>query len=66
MKISTQRSPVEIAIAGYKALLAEARPGTREKLPTERELAERWKLSQAAVNRAASKLMAAGRLRREG
>ena len=66
MKISAQRSPVEMAIAGYEALLVDARSGDWEKLPTERELAERWKLSQAAVNRAASQLVAAGRLRREG
>ena len=66
MKTSSRRSPVEIAVAGYEALLRELRAGPQTRLPPERELAKRWGVSQAAVNRAAHQLVAAGRLRREG
>lgn len=38
----------------------------RSRLPSERKLAALWGLSQAAVNRASQRLLAAGRLRREG
>jgi hypothetical protein len=53
-------------LAGFEALLADRSPTLREHLPSERELAARWGLSQAAVNRAAAQLIAAGRVRREG
>ncbi len=66
MKTSSRRSPVEIAVAGYETLLRELRADPQTRLPPERELAKRWEVSQAAVNRAAHQLVAAGRLRREG
>ena len=59
-------SPVELALRHYERLLEKALASPRDRLPSERELATRWSLSQAAVNRAAQRLLAAGRLRREG
>ena len=53
-------------MTGYEALLAAAGAGAAKKLPSERQLAEQWEVSQAAVNRAAARLIATGRLRREG
>jgi DNA-binding LacI/PurR family transcriptional regulator len=61
-----RRSPVELALKHYGQLLSQALATPRDRLPSERELAARWGLSQAAVNRAAQRLLAAGRLRREG
>lgn len=62
-----RRRPVETALAAYEALLRQAsKTGSVGPLPSERELATRWDLSSAAVNRAATRLIAAGRLRREG
>lgn len=58
--------PVDAALAGYEALLAVTSPSATSKLPSERSLAQNWKVSQAAVNRAATRLIATGRLRREG
>ena len=66
MKKTSPRSPVEMALARYETLLRTARSGPQARLPSERELAQLWGLSQAAVNRAALQLVAAGRLRREG
>lgn len=61
-----RRSPVEFALQHYEKLLEKALASPRDRLPSERELATGWGLSQAAVNRAAQRLLAAGRLRREG
>ena len=63
---SPRSSPVELALRHYEELLVKAAASPRDRLPSERELAEHWGLSQAAVNRAAQRLLAAGRLRREG
>ena len=63
---SSRSSPVELALRHYEELLVKAMVSPRDRLPSERELAELWGLSQAAVNRAAQRLLAAGRLRREG
>ncbi len=61
------RRPVETALAAYEILLRQtAESGVGAPLPSERKLATRWGLSSAAVNRAATRLIAAGRLRREG
>ena len=59
-------SPVELALRHYEKLLGKASASPRDRLPSERELAAEWGLSQASVNRAAQRLLAAGRLRREG
>ncbi len=59
-------SPVELALRHYEKLLGAALASPRDRLPSERELAALWKLSQASVNRAAQRLIAAGRMRREG
>ena len=63
---SPRGSPVELALRHYEELLSKAVASPRDRLPSERELATFWELSQAAVNRAAQRLIAAGRLRREG
>lgn len=59
-------SPVELALQRYEDLVGSSLASPRNRLPSERELAVRWGLSHAAVNRAAQRLLAAGRLRREG
>ncbi|TVR48500.1 MAG: hypothetical protein EA425_14255 [Puniceicoccaceae bacterium] len=59
-------SPVELALQRYEVLVGQAMATPRNRLPSERELSARWGLSHAAVNRAAHRLLAAGRLRREG
>ena len=58
--------PVSIALANYTRLLESALKKPSEKLPSERQLAALWGLSQASVNRAAFQLIAQGRLRRMG
>jgi DNA-binding LacI/PurR family transcriptional regulator len=63
---SPRSSPVELALRHYEKLLEKALASPRDRLPSERELANRWGLTQASVNRAAQRLLAAGRLRREG
>ncbi|HEX3731283.1 MAG TPA: LacI family DNA-binding transcriptional regulator [Opitutaceae bacterium] len=64
MKVARDARPVEIAISGYEAL--HETQGSSVPLPSERELAARWSLSPSAINRAAQRLIAAGRLRRTG
>ena len=66
VKPESSPRPVDVALAGYEALLGKAGRGTTRKLPSERALAAEWKVSQAAVNRASAQLIATGRLRREG
>lgn len=58
--------PVSVALANYARLLDSALKKPSEKLPSERQLATQWGLSQASVNRAAFQLIAQGRLRRMG
>lgn len=58
-------SPVEQALAHFAELLAGAVPG-EGRLPSERQLARTWGISQAAVNRAAQRLIASGALQRKG
>lgn len=58
-------SPVEQALAHFAELLAGAAPGAG-RLPSERHLARTWGISQAAVNRAAQRLIASGALQRKG
>lgn len=58
--------PVERAAEGYEALIRQASGRKAEPFPPERVLAERWGVTQAAVNRAAQRLLAAGVLRRVG
>lgn len=58
--------PVSLALSGYRKLLEKAGEKPTEKLPSERALASQWGLSHAAVNRAATQLIAQGRLRRVG
>ena len=66
MKTSGTRRPTDIALTGYESLIREAQGHTSTVFPPEKELAERWDVSQSAVNRAALRLIAAGRLRRSG
>jgi DNA-binding LacI/PurR family transcriptional regulator/biotin operon repressor len=56
-------SPVEQAGGKFAELLASAGAG---RLPSERQLAREWGISQAAVNRAAQRLIASGVLQRKG
>lgn len=63
---SPHGSPVDLALRHYESLLGQSSTTPRNRLPSERQLAALWGLSQAAVNRAAQRLLAAGRLRREG
>jgi DNA-binding LacI/PurR family transcriptional regulator len=58
--------PVDKALAGYENLIRQAEGKRGQPFPTEKVLAAEWGVSQAAVNRAALRLIAAGRLRREG
>ncbi len=58
--------PVDKALAGYENLIRQAEGKRGQPFPTEKVLAADWGVSQAAVNRAALRLIAAGRLRREG
>lgn len=58
--------PVDHALAAYEVLLSQVGSAPQRKLPSERHLAAAWKVSQSAVNRASLRLIAAGRLRREG
>ena len=66
MKTPGIHRPTEIALAGYESLIREASDRPSTVFPPEKELAMRWEVSQAAVNRAALRLIAAGRLRRSG
>ena len=66
MKTLGIHRPTEIALAGYEGLIREAQDRPSTVFPPEKELAMRWKVSQSAVNRAALRLIAAGRLRRSG
>ena len=66
MKTLGIHRPTEIALAGYESLIREAQDQPSTVFPPEKELAMRWKVSQSAVNRAALRLIAAGRLRRSG
>ncbi len=66
MKTNAVLRPVDKALAGYEALIREAEGRRGHPFPTEKILASQWEVSQAAVNRAALRLIAAGRLRREG
>ncbi len=58
-------SPVEQAGAKFGELLGGLAPGAG-RLPSERQLAREWGISQAAVNRAAQRLIASGVLQRRG
>ena len=66
MKTNAVLRPVDKALAGYEALIRQAEGRRGQPFPTEKVLAAQWGVSQAAVNRAALRLIAAGRLRREG
>ena len=66
MKTNAVLRPVDKALAGYEALIRETEGRRGHPFPTEKILAAQWEVSQAAVNRAALRLIAAGRLRREG
>ncbi len=66
MKTNSALHPVDKALAGYEALIREAEGHRPLPFPTEKTLAAQWAVSQAAVNRAALRLIAAGRLRRDG
>ena len=57
---------MDIALASYESLIRDGRTNTTTVLPTEKELAHRWGVSQSAVNRAALRLIGAGQLRRAG
>lgn len=63
-RIQRPASPVDQALAHFAELLA-ASPGAG-RLPSERQLARTWGISQAAVNRAAQRLLASGALQRKG
>lgn len=58
-------SPVRAATTKFNELLAGLDPAV-VRLPSERHLSRVWGISQAAVNRAAQQLIAAGLLRRSG
>ena len=66
MKTEAVLRPVDKALAGYEALIRQSEGRRGQPFPTEKVLAAQWGVSQAAVNRAALRLIAAGRLRREG
>jgi DNA-binding LacI/PurR family transcriptional regulator len=66
MKTAAGHRSVDIALAGYENLIRENRGRSSKVFPPEKELAARWSVSQSAVNRAALRLIAAGRLRRLG
>lgn len=66
MKTNTKFRPVDAALEGYAILMRESQGRNSTVFPPEKELAARWNVSQAAVNRAASRLIASGRLRRLG
>lgn len=66
MKTNAVLRPVDKALAGYENLIRQAEGRRGQPFPTEKVLAAEWGVSQAAVNRAALRLIAAGRLRREG
>ncbi len=66
MKTNAVLRPVDKALAGYENLIRQAEGRRPQPFPTEKVLASEWGVSQAAVNRAALRLIAAGRLRREG
>lgn len=66
MKTDAVLRPVDKALAGYESLIRQAEGRRGQPFPTEKILAAQWGVSQAAVNRAALRLIAAGRLRREG
>ncbi len=66
MKTQAVLRPVDKALAGYETLIRQAEGRRGQPFPTEKVLAAQWGVSQAAVNRAALRLIAAGRLRREG
>lgn len=66
MSSSPASRPVSVALNNYNKLLETALKKPSEKLPSERQLATLWGLSQASVNRAAFQLIAQGRLRRMG
>ena len=66
MKIPARHRPVDIALAGYENLIREVQGRPSSAFPPEKKLAMRWSVSQSAVNRAALRLIAAGRLRRTG
>lgn len=58
-------SPVDLAEIKLSELMAAHDPRAG-RLPSERQLAKEWGLSQAAVNRAVQRFLAAGTLRRKG
>jgi DNA-binding LacI/PurR family transcriptional regulator len=58
--------PVSVALGNFARLLESLPARPDAKLPSERTLAAKWGVSQAAVNRAAALLIAQGRLRRSG
>ena len=66
MKTPSDHKPVARAIEQFDELLRQHGTRRNQPLPSEKTLAERWGLSTSAVNRAAHKLIAAGRVRREG
>jgi len=66
MKTPSQHRPVDLALMGYEVLIRDQRGRPSAVFPSEQELALRWGVSQSAVNRAAQRLIAAGRLRRQG
>ena len=66
MKTAAGHRPVDIALTGYENLIRQMRGRSSTAFPAEKELASRWGVSQSAVNRAALRLIAAGRLRRLG
>lgn len=66
MKTPSNVRPVDLAVAGYEALVKKYANRKGEAFPAEKVLAEEWQVSQAAVNRAALRLIAAGVLQRNG
>ncbi len=66
MKTQSSLRPVARAIEQFEELLRQHGLKRGSPLPAEKELSERWGLSQSSVNRAAHRLIALGRLRREG
>jgi DNA-binding LacI/PurR family transcriptional regulator len=66
MKTRAELKPVAHAIDNFEDLIRQYASKRSTPLPAERELAKRWNLSASAVNRAATQLIGAGRLRRDG
>jgi len=66
MKTPAENRPVVHAVEQFEELIRQHAGRRSSPLPSEKELSLLWGLSTSSVNRAAHKLIAAGRMRRDG